>query len=360
MKLGSFILLQCPPSKTNKQAFDEVVEQVVLTEQMGFDQIYLAEHHFSPYSILADPLVLASHIAAKTKRIKIGLAVAVIPFHNPVKLAEQAAMVDILSDGRLVLGVGRGYQRQEFDKLSLNIGDSRGMMVEGLEVLHKSWMEEEWTYKGKYYNYPVKQTIYPKPVQKPIPTPVATGGTKETMEWVAKKGIPFISGGAFPELEGIKARLDKYRADMKAAGFSDAHITQCVKDSPFSRRIYVGKNDKDSYERPREYVMWFENALMKEGLPQLGVSPEQDAAYHDHLARMTERSKQPYDHKFKQELYATPDGVIDHIKTMESYGIENMIFWFNFGGMPRDMVLESMQRFSDNVIPVFKGSKKGK
>ncbi len=354
MKFGSFVLLQCPEWKTEKDAYDEVVEQAVLSEEMGFDSIWLAEHHFSRYSIAADPLVLAAHIAAKTKRIQIGLAVAVLPFHNPVKLAEQAAIVDILSNGRFVMGVGRGYQRQEFDRLNLDIANSRGMFEESLEVLQMAWRGEEFHYDGRFYHVP-PTTVYPRPLQKPHPPiAVATSGTRDTMLWVAQHGLPFISGGAFPEMEGVKKRIDTYAEDSRAAGFSDEHIRTALANSPFSRRIYVAENDTDAFERPRQHIMWFHNALMKEGLPA-SAHREHEGAYKEHLERMRIRATQSYETIWNQDIYATPDKVLRQIQTHAEYGIQNLVLWFNFGGMSREMVTASMARFAKEVMPHVKG-----
>ncbi len=351
MKFGSFVLLQCPEWKSDKEVFDEVVEQAIFSEEIGLDSIWLAEHHFSRYSLASDPMVLAAHIAAKTKRIKIGLAVAVLPFHNPVKLAEQAAMVDLLSDGRLIMGVGRGYQRQEFERMNMDIAESRGRFEEALEIMKLAWTKEEFSYDGRYYQVP-SMSVYPRPLQKPHPPiAVATSGTRETMQWIAQQGLPFISGGAFPEMEGVRKRIDTYVEDSRAAGWSDEHIEEAVANSPFSRRFYVAESDEDAFERPRKHIMWFHNALLQQGLPKTPPSAAHEAAYKEHLERMRARATQSYEDIWAQEIYATPEKVVTALKEHAAYGIKHLVLWFNLGGMSREMVMGSMTRFAEHVLP---------
>ena len=353
MKFGSFVLLQCPEWKTHKEAYDEVIEQAIMSEELGFDSVWIAEHHFSRYSLASDPMILATQIAARTKRIKIGLAVAVLPFHNPVKLAEQAAMVDIISNGRFIMGVGRGYQKQEFDRLGLDISQSRGMFEESLEIMKRAWTNEEFSFQGKYYNIP-SMTVYPKPIQEPHPpVAVATSGTRETMLWAAKQGLPFISGGAFPEMEGVRNRINTYIADSKEAGWSDEQIKTALDHSPFSRRIYVGTSDEDSFEAPRKYIMWFHDALIKQALPAK-IDPAHMESHRDNLERMKLRAQESYEDIWKQDIYATPEKVTAALKEHEAMGIEHLVLWFNFGGMSREMVTNSMTRFGKEVLPHFK------
>ncbi|MBM4406849.1 MAG: LLM class flavin-dependent oxidoreductase [Chloroflexi bacterium] len=351
MQFGTFVLMNGPEWKSDKQIYDEAVEQAVLAEELGFDAIWLAEHHFSRYAILADPMMLVTYLVARTKRITIGLAVSILPFHNPLLLAEQGAIADLLSNGRFVMGIGRGYQSQEFQKLGLEIADSRERFLEIYDVLKLAWSRKEFSYNGKIFKIPPTR-VYPDPLQNPYPPiAIATSGTRETMQWAAQQGLPFISGGAFPEMEGVRKRIEQYVIDAKEAGWSQDHIERCLDASPFSRRIYVASSDRDAFERPKEHVLWFHNKLMENGLP---TDKKKEASYKEHMERMRTRSLQTYDDIWKQDLYATPDKMTAAIKVHQQMGIRNLVGWFNFGGMPNDMVVASMTRFSKEVMPAFK------
>src|SRR5262249_47557182 len=125
MKFGTFHIFNRREWQTDKQVYDEQLEQMEVADALGYDSVWLTEHHFTEYGILPDPMILAADIARRTKRVRIGMAVSVLPFHNPVRLAEQAAMVDLLSNGRLDLGVGRGYQPQEFARFGITMDEAR-------------------------------------------------------------------------------------------------------------------------------------------------------------------------------------------------------------------------------------------
>ncbi|MBI3967612.1 MAG: LLM class flavin-dependent oxidoreductase, partial [Chloroflexi bacterium] len=135
---------------------------------MGFDQIWVAEHHFTRYGSVPSTLTFAAYVAARTKRIRIGTAVVLLPFWNPLLVAEEAAMVDILSDGRLDLGVGRGYQWHEYQRFNIPMEESRGRFTESLEIIKKAWTEKAFDYEGQYFQLN-GVNVLPKPLQKPHP-----------------------------------------------------------------------------------------------------------------------------------------------------------------------------------------------
>jgi alkanesulfonate monooxygenase SsuD/methylene tetrahydromethanopterin reductase-like flavin-dependent oxidoreductase (luciferase family) len=135
MKFGTFHLLQWHESKSQAQVFKETVELVKLSEEFGFDSVWLADHHFSRYGLGSSVLTIAAHLAGVTSKLKIGTAVVVLPFYNPLTVAEVAASVDNLSDGRLILGVGRGYQWSEFHRQNVPFEESRERFDEALDII---------------------------------------------------------------------------------------------------------------------------------------------------------------------------------------------------------------------------------
>src|SRR6266851_10412718 len=168
MRFGTYFFLQATPGRRHADIIQRELDQMVRSEELGFDQVWLTEHHFIDYGLSVDPATLASAIASRTRRIRIGLAAAILPFHEPLRLAEQMALVDIISKGRLDMGVGRGNRPAEFRGYRVPQHENRERFEEALEILTRAWTRETVSFHGRYYTIPDVRVI-PKPVQKPHP-----------------------------------------------------------------------------------------------------------------------------------------------------------------------------------------------
>jgi alkanesulfonate monooxygenase SsuD/methylene tetrahydromethanopterin reductase-like flavin-dependent oxidoreductase (luciferase family) len=171
MKYGiGYYSLQSPAHKPRKhvELYREMLEEVSVADEMGFDSAWLTEHHFLADGYCPSLMVTAGAIAARTKKIRIGTGVLLIPLHDPVRIAEDSAVVDLISEGRLILGLGLGYRKEEFDGLGRTLKERRGRIEESLDILTKSWSEESFDHNGKYYKLQ-NINVTPKPVQRPIP-----------------------------------------------------------------------------------------------------------------------------------------------------------------------------------------------
>ena len=154
MKFGIFTIVPWHESKGQQQSLDEGMAQIELADQLGIDEVWLGEHSFSRHGLLSGIWSFAGMVAGRTKNIRIGTAVVVLPLHNPILIAEEAAMLDVISGGRLNLGIGSGYQRQEFDGLGIDINTSRDRFYEAVDVMKKAWTEETLTYTCLLYTSP--------------------------------------------------------------------------------------------------------------------------------------------------------------------------------------------------------------
>src|SRR5947199_609671 len=165
MEFGMFHEFPSLPGRTEGEAFDEAIAQVDAAERLGLDVMWLAELHFEPRrSVLSAPLSIASAIAARTQRIKIGIAVQVLPLCHPLRLAEEAATVDQLSHGRLIFGVGRSGVAQTYEAYGVSYAESRDRFCEMLDILEQAWTQPSFSYEGRYYR--VKDvSVVPKPYQ---------------------------------------------------------------------------------------------------------------------------------------------------------------------------------------------------
>ena len=154
MEFGSFMEFACRPNTSEAQAFKEAFDHVALAEELGLDGVWLAEAHFSPgRSVLASPLILASTIAARTKRMKIGTAVVILPLGNPLRIAEEAATVDQISQGRFEFGVGRSGIQSAYEGYNLPYAESRDRFWEYLEIIRQAWAAGSFSYQGRFLSY---------------------------------------------------------------------------------------------------------------------------------------------------------------------------------------------------------------
>src|SRR6266542_6781895 len=168
MKFGTQNLLSIRDWQTPAEVYGHALAECKLADELGFDTVWLAEHHFSAYGICPSLAVLAAAVARETSRVRIGTAVVIAPFAHPVRIAEEWAMIDILSVGRLAFGLGRGYQPKEFVGLSISMEKTRERFDESLEVIRRAWTQERCSFEGEFFQ--VRDLcVLPKPVQKPHP-----------------------------------------------------------------------------------------------------------------------------------------------------------------------------------------------
>jgi alkanesulfonate monooxygenase SsuD/methylene tetrahydromethanopterin reductase-like flavin-dependent oxidoreductase (luciferase family) len=168
MKFGIFILGDKPANLSHKQVFDNLLQEARWAEELGYDEVWLAEHHFSPYGTLANLPMVATAIAMQTERIRIGSACMVSPFHNPVHLAEQIATVDNLSGGRFDAGFGRGYQSHEFRGFGISMDEATRRHQECMKIVEGLLANEVFSYDGEFWRVE-DLSVHPRPVQDPVP-----------------------------------------------------------------------------------------------------------------------------------------------------------------------------------------------
>ena len=202
MRFGMFDIIRWHEDWTAERAFDSALEQIEMADSLGIQDIWLGEHHFSRHGILSGIFSFMGAVAAKTKNARIGTAIVVLPFHNPVLVAEESAIIDIISNGRFNLGVGAGYQAQEFHGIGVDIAHSREMFNEYLEVVQRCWEDGETTYKGKFVDFEDIWVI-PKPIQKPgPPIYIAVSTSPESVDNAAKRVDCRSSSAAQPQRSG--------------------------------------------------------------------------------------------------------------------------------------------------------------
>ena len=363
MRFGTFHLAEAPEVLSPGEAISAELRQVVLAEDLGFDSVWLAEHHFTSYCVVNDALSFASHVAAITSNVRIGTAVSVLPLHHPVEVAERATLVDVLSNGRLILGVGRGYSATEFRALGLDLKGRRDRFEESLDIVLKAWTNERFDHEGEFWTLK-DVALTPRPLQTPHPQViVASSGSPETLARVAGRGLPLMFGDDFLTPEAVAKRIDAYRAGASEAGLSPDGAGVLVGDSWLMLKIHMAESRKEARRMAGPYALW-RNTKVHE-LEPVVASP----ALVSRVAKRAPGAKVLVSDPAKKHwtdvtaddltgfgLFGTPDDVAKKIEEFEAVGIRNIILSFGFGGMPEMMVRRSMKQFATEVAPAFTGS----
>src|SRR5947208_3349150 len=203
MDFGTFLLMQSPSARTSQEIYSRGVEVAQAAEALGFRNVWLAEHHFSTYGYLSRPAQLATYIANKTRRLRVGTAVIVLPLHHPLVVAEEIATVDLLSGGRLDVGLGRGYQRYEFERVGVELQESRQRWEEEVDIILLALAGKPFSYEGTYYQIP-ETSVFPQPIQKPHPPIWVTAQSPASVEATVKRGFNLLSGGFGVPIERLR------------------------------------------------------------------------------------------------------------------------------------------------------------
>ena len=342
-----FSRFPCRPGISHNQAFQECFDQVYAAEKLGFDTFWLGEEHFSPELFLSSSIIaIASAIAATTSRLRIGLAVVPLPLGHPIRVAEEAATIDQISQGRLEFGVGRSSNIQTYRGYGVPYTQSRGRMLESLDVIKKAWTEEKFSHQGEFFSFQ-NVSLAPKPYQRPHP-PISIAVTNpETYALAGRLGYNIVVSPR-GEKDLLRQHFNEYRKAWKEAGHSgDGKIVARL-------LVYVAETEEQAYADPEEGTMGLLRFQASMFVPLEGLSDELNRARTERgraLASIT------YDEVLRTDAtYGTPEAVAE---AMEEYrddlGVSGFMLDMNcFGGLSPEQVLNAMRLFSERVMPRLK------
>ena len=242
MRFGWLTLSLSPSPDEDAIRIDQQIAQACLAEALGFSDVWLTEHYFTGESVYNDALLFAAALAMRTERVRIGFAVVQMPFHHPVRLATQLALLDNLSKGRIDVGIGKGtvYNEYEFVGHGLRSGDSRARMEEAVDILQRAWREAPLDYAGKYYRVHVPE-IRPRPVQLPGPPLWRSVISPSSFEECGRLGVPILTSRL--PVARIRERWATYEAGLVAGGHDAAARTRLLEASALWRNVYVADSD---------------------------------------------------------------------------------------------------------------------
>lgn len=266
LRFGLWYDFRNPPAwrRPYDRVYAEILEQVAWAEDLGFDDVWLSEHHFVDDGYSPALMPIAAAVAARTRRIRIGTAVLLMPFHHPVRLAEDGATVDIISRGRLEVGVAIGYRAEEFQGFGIPTRERSGRTEEGLEIIRRLWEGETLTFNGKFYQvFGVKVT--PEPVQRPRPPLWVGGFTAKAARRAAVYADGYIGAGRMkPMYEAYAAELRARGKDPASARVAGGHMWLIVSRDP--KKTWHEAADHVLYQINR-YAEWSASAKAPLGLP---------------------------------------------------------------------------------------------
>ena len=336
MRFGHFFYPMKFDDSRDAEAIQECLAEAELVEELGFDAIWLAEHYFTGECVYGDPLVFASALAVKTKRIELGFGILELPLHNPVRVAIQTALLDNLCQGRLIVGTAKGSNYNAYEYIGFGSNPDLGVeqMEEAEELLVKAWTTDNLEFKGKHYqaSFP---SVRPRPYQKPHPR-------------LARIGRPILLRGRSTNSTAASIRL--YRDAMAEAGFEPEAIERNLDQIWVWREMHLAETDEqamneflpaqhDAYTKMQDYRTRWNPAQysMERQAPPMGregyaATPDPDAS---------------------ENVVGGPDRVAEQLAQMRDAGIRNLMLT-NRGLMSQEKTVASLKLLCEQVMPLFR------
>lgn len=342
MRFGSFVFSISGDPKSDHQVIENTLREVELAEAIGLDAVWLTEHHFDGAVAYADPLVFGAAVAMKTQRVRIGFAVVELALHHPVRLAVQTALLDHLSQGRLIVGTGRGsaYNEYEYIGFGTTLEQGNQMLPEAEELLVKAWTSEDVRHEGRFWQVAFPE-LRPRPYQQPHPPLVRACISEASVVEMAKIGRPVLIG--IQTLETLRHRFQRYQDTMRAAGFGAAEVETAMDQTWAQRGLYVSENDAEALatadlalQRYRAHLLAARQKYNPGGVPPRppGQAPPPGEVV---------------EHAF---LAGSPQRVAEQIAALRDAGVRNLLLNMNVGQISPDQVERSIRLFGDKVLPL--------
>jgi alkanesulfonate monooxygenase SsuD/methylene tetrahydromethanopterin reductase-like flavin-dependent oxidoreductase (luciferase family) len=343
--------------KVAVQTYAEHLDAWVELERLGYDGVAFNEHHVTPYGLMNSPNLMAASAAQRTRRLKLLMYSNLLPIHEPLRLAEEIAMLDCLSNGRIICGVARGVPR-EYRVFNVPLDESRARFDECYEIMRRAWTEESFSFQGRFHSYK-DVAIWPRPVQQPHP-PVwlPVNRSKDSIEWAAENDVPITPGVAGPAREDI---VRYYAACVAKHGrqITPGHLNIAID-------AYVADSTQQAIEEYGPYALYFHNVLYNFDhvrLSEVGayhaenaaghLRPELRAAAFDDSIRARDITMDEVAKQAEDGAWGPPKRVADCIIAQaEVLGAGTILVSMNRGAVPQDMFLKQIRRFGTEVLPI--------
>lgn len=349
LRFSNFLFPEAREPGLDGQVIRESLEEAKLCDELGVEVLWLAEHHFDGNCAYVDPTTFAAAVAAATTRLKIGFAVAQVSLHHPIRLAEQIALLDQLSQGRLIVGLGRGtaYNVYEYQGYGIDWREAGPRYAEAEEIMLRAFTSEGgFTHKGRFWDLQVPR-LRPDCFTKPHPYVLRAASSEEGALHLAQRGLPFMMN--VQSLEVTRKRLAAYKDALGAAGHGEAEVARCMAESWVWRNVVVAETDA---EAERLGVPAFEAMQEQRGRLRERIYAEQGI-------RMVEEKVPPARVQVEHALITgSPATVAERMAEIDATGVGGVICAFRLGPMPAEVARNSIRLFMTEVAPHFQGGRR--
>ncbi|HLQ33440.1 MAG TPA: LLM class flavin-dependent oxidoreductase [Chloroflexota bacterium] len=342
------------------RTYAEHLEAWEALDRLGYDGVGFNEHHTSPYGLMNSPNLMAAAVSQRTKNLKLLIYGNLLPLHNPIRLAEELAMLDCMSNGRIIAGFARGIPR-EYNVFGVPLPESRARFEEAFEIIRGAWTEEVFNYQGKFWSYK-DVALWPRPLQQPHPPVwVPVTSSKETIEWAARNDVP-ITPGIGPR--GLREDVVRYYA--KCLAQSGHPITPSHLILPIN--AYIADSKEQAIKEAGPYTLYFQRTLFSHGnITEANL--QRDAGYlssasFDYVRpenlKFAQRAREDYRDMTMEDLgrqaetwpWGTAGEVAQRIiDEVDHVGAEVILVSMNRGGLPHELFMEQIERFASQVLP---------
>ena len=334
---------------TQTSAFRDIFDTAERADALGIDCVWLGEIHFTPTrSVISASLQVASAIAGRTRRVRVGTAVQVLPLNHPLRIAEEVATVDHISEGRFEFGIGRSGVVRTYDIYGVPYAESQARFREALEIIRRGWTGEPFSYEGEFYR--VKDAVVtPRPYQVPHPPIRMATTSDETFPMAGQMGLPIFVGLRTTEIPDLQAQLAPYRQAWREAGPPG-------QPSVYLRiPVYVSTTDKGAVEEPRESLTAFfqrQTELARAAVGRAGAGPADRRRFQ--AERMASLSYE--DILEKKVAFGTAKSVIERLRWLrDELGLDGIVAELNPGGrIPLELETKSLELLARDVVPALK------
>lgn len=351
MRFAYFTHVPWPEGTDLQQIIAETTAQVQYAEELGFHGAWFAEHHFTRYSMVSSALILATHMAAHTSRIRLGTAVLVSPLHNPIQLAEETAMLDLLSGGRLDIGFGRGTTGYEYSGYNVDPAESQARFQDSVTIVKGLWTTPDFSYTSPY-NTVHHLNLVPPPVQQPHPPIyIAATRTLTTLQFAVASGHNLCIAVVQDTDEALEL-CHRFVTMSREAGFN-----RSMADIPFFRYIYVAETAAQARQDTEAHLNWVVDIMQWRRFIHEGSE-----VYRQMDAWRKSRTELPQSYDYlaqKRAIIGTPEQCVAQIKALQKHGIDYVGGNFDFGGLAPEQVRRSMALFASEVMPHLRSTSPG-
>ena len=343
MRFGSWVFPISQNSKNDGHVIDDTLTEIDRWEALGFDSIWLSEHHFDGATAYADPVVFAGAIAQRTKNVTIGFAVVEMALHHPVRLAAQVALLDHLSKGRMMLGTGKGSAFNEYEYIGFGVpmSDAADSISEAEEIILEAWTGEPVEFKGKYWDIAFPE-LRPMPLQKPHPPLLRACISRESTIEMGSKRRPILI--AAQENHSIKDRLQVFTKSLESTEITESEIEDILD------QVWVNKNIVVAESRSEAEEIAFDGYTREQTFFKAARDKYNPKSGSLGLSKPREISKKDFDNIF---ITGTPKDVAEQISELDKIGVKNLMMKINTGEMDQSIVFRTMDLLAEHVKPLF-------